>query len=176
MGPEAKQKSPNKGSLYLMSVRSFIRALALTAALGATAASLSACTSTVALESAPAANSPRCAAVTVRLPNDIDGEAQRPTNAQATSAWGSPTRVILRCGLPEVLASTLPCVTAGGIDWLVDASKAPSYRFVTFGRKPATEVIVDSKNASGVKALDALGLSISEGIPADRRCTEPASK
>jgi hypothetical protein len=58
----------------------------------------------------------------------------------------------------------------------VDASKAPSYRFITFGRKPATEVIVDSKNASGVKALDALGFSIEQAIPSDRLCTEPASK
>jgi hypothetical protein len=74
------------------------------------------------------------------------------------------------------LASTLPCVTAGGIDWLVDATKAPSYRFITFGRSPATEVIVDSKNASGVKALDAFGFSIEQSIPSDRRCVEPASK
>ena len=158
-----------------MSASSIFRPLILATALGVATLSLSACTSTVALEAAPAANSPRCAAVTVRLPDDIDGNAQRATNAQATSAWGNPTTVILRCGLPEVLASTLPCVTAGGIDWLVDASKAPSYRFITFGRKPATEVIVDSKNASGVKALETLGLSIEQGIPADRKCAEPAS-
>jgi len=153
-----------------------LKLVLLASSLGVLAASLAGCTSTVALDPAPDCNNPRCAAVSVRLPDSIDGNAQRATNAQATSAWGNPTHVILRCGLPEVLASTLPCVTAGGIDWLVDASAAPSYRFVTFGRKPATEVIVDSKNASGVKALDALGTSISQGIPSDRRCTEPASK
>jgi hypothetical protein len=153
-----------------------MRALVAAATLGAAAASLSACTSSVALDSAPEADSPRCAAVTVRLPDNIDGNPQRQTNAQATSAWGDPARIIMRCGLPEVLASTLPCVTAGGIDWLVDDSKAPSYRFITFGRKPATEVIVDSKNASGVKALDAIGFSVSQGVPSDRRCSEPAAK
>lgn len=136
---------------------------------------VSGCTSTVALDPAPDSNNPRCAAVTVRLPNDIDGNSQRATNAQATSAWGNPAVIISRCGLPEVLASTLPCVTAGGIDWLVDSSKAPSYRFITFGRNPATEVIVDSKKASGVQALDALGFSIGQAIPADRLCVEPKS-
>lgn len=156
--------------------KSSIRLLLATATLGVAAASLSACTSAVALDPAAASNSPRCAAVVVRLPDSIDGNGRRETNAQATGAWGTPARIIVRCGLPEVLASTLPCVTAGGIDWLVDASKAPSYRFITFGRKPATEVIVDSKNASGVKALDALGFSIEQAIPSDRLCTEPASK
>ena len=162
-----------------MLIRTALRTLARTgltfAVVGVSAASLSSCTATVALDPAPQANNPRCAAVSVRLPDSIEGNQQRPTDAQATGAWGTPARIILRCGLPEVLASTLPCVTAGGIDWLVDSSKAPSYRFITFGRKPATEVIVDSKNASGVTALDALGLSISQGIPADRMCLEPAS-
>jgi len=152
-----------------------LRAALLIAAVASLAGGLTSCASTVSLESAPAANSPRCAAVSVRLPDTIDGNQQRPTDAQATSAWGTPANVILRCGLPEVLASTLPCVTAGGIDWLVDDSKAPNYRFITFGRKPATEVIVDSKKASGVQALDALGLSISQGILADRKCIEPTS-
>jgi len=159
-----------------MLYRPLIRATVLAAGLGTIAASLAGCTSTVALDAAPDSNNPRCAAVSVRLPDDIDGNPQRATNAQATSAWGNPARIILRCGLPPVLASTLPCVTAGGVDWLVDSSKAPSYRFITFGRKPATEVIVDSKNVSGVKALDALGISISQGIPADRKCVEPPAK
>jgi hypothetical protein len=158
-----------------MFLRTLSRSLISAASLGALAASLTACTNTVALDAAAQSNSPRCAAVTVRLPNVIDGNQQRATNAQATSAWGTPEKIILRCGLPEVLASTLPCVTAGGIDWLVDSSKAPSYRFITFGRKPATEVIVDSKAASGVQALDALGYSISQAIPTDRKCVEPAS-
>jgi len=152
------------------------RAILATVTLAAAAASLTACTSAVALDPAAGSNSPRCAAVEVRLPDSIDGNGRRETNAQSTGAWGSPAKIILRCGLPEVLASTLPCVTAGGIDWLVDATKAPSYRFITFGRNPATEVIVDSKNASGVKALDALGFSIEQSIPSDRRCVEPASK
>jgi hypothetical protein len=136
---------------------------------------LTGCSSTVTLEPAADSNDPACAAVQVRLPETIDGNAKRQTDAQSTSAWGNPATMIMRCGLPEVLASTLPCVTAGGIDWLVDDSNAPDYRFITFGRKPATEVIVDSKKASGVQALDAIGFSVAQAIKADRLCIDPKS-
>lgn len=139
----------------------------------ALALSLSACTSTVSLQAAPASNDPGCAAISVRLPSDVDGNVQRPTDAQATSAWGNPTRIILRCGLPEVKASTLICTTIGGVDWLVDPSQAPSYRFITFGRNPATEVIVDYKHASGVSTIDALSQAVAAGPAADVRCLNP---
>jgi len=139
------------------------------------ATSLTGCTQTVSLEAAPDSNNPACAAVSVRLPDSVDGNQQRPTDAQATSAWGSPVRVILRCGLPEVKASTLLCTTIGGVDWLVDPSNAPSYRFISFGRKPATEVIVDYKHASGVSSLDALSQAVAEGTSVDRRCIDPKS-
>ena len=137
------------------------------------AASLSACTQAVSLDAAPDSNNPACAAVSVRLPSEVDGNQQRDTNAQATGAWGNPVRVILRCGLPEVKASTLLCTTIGGVDWLVDPSQAPSYRFISFGRKPATEVIVDYKHASGASALDALSQAVAEGTKVDRLCVDP---
>lgn len=135
----------------------------------AAAGLVSGCASTVSLEAAPDSNNVRCADVSVRLPDSVDGLAKRLTNAQATGAWGNPASVLLRCGLPEVLASELPCVTTSDVDWLVDASQAPSYRFITFGRNPATEVIVDSKKVSGATALDAVAEAI-KYIPRDREC------
>ncbi len=132
-------------------------------------AALSSCSATVSLEAAPDSNNPACAEVTVRLPIQIDTLERRETDAQATGAWGTPTAVIARCGLPEVLVSKLPCVTAGGVDWLVDDSAAPSYRFISFARNPATEVIVDSKAASGASALDAIGPAVSH-IKATDHC------
>jgi hypothetical protein len=62
-------------------------------------------------------------------------------------------------------------VSAGGVDWLVDDSKAPNYRFISFARNPAVEVIVDSNMASGVSALEALASAVSK-IPATKVCTE----
>jgi hypothetical protein len=92
----------------------------------------------------------------VRLPDEVDGLARRSTDAQSTAAWGEPAAVILRCGLPEATASSLRCITQGDVDWLVDETEAPSYRFITFGRNPATEVIIDSKQAVGVNVIDAI--------------------
>jgi uncharacterized protein YceK len=132
---------------------------------------LSGCASTVNLAPAADANNPACAEVTVRLPSDIEGMAKRVTGAQATGAWGDPAHILLRCGLPAVYASKLQCVTASGVDWLVDDSKAPSFRFITFGRKPAAEVIVDSRVASGATILDSLAPAISY-LPSSRTCTK----
>ncbi len=131
---------------------------------------LSGCASTVNLSPAADANNPACAEVTVRLPSDIEGMAKRATGAQATGAWGEPAHILLRCGLPAVYASTLQCVTANGVDWLVDDSKAPSFRFITFGRKPAAEVIVDSRVASGATILDSLAPAVSY-LPSSRSCS-----
>lgn len=153
--------------------RKFAGTLAMSVAAAVVALNLAGCTATVSLDAAPDSNNPACAAVSVRLPSDVDGNKQRDTNAQATGAWGTPVRVILRCGLPEVRASTLLCTTIGGVDWLVDPSQAPSYRFITFGRKPATEVIVDYKHASGVSSIDALSQAVAEGTKVDRLCVDP---
>ena len=130
---------------------------------------LSGCATTVTLEAAEQANDPACAEVIVRLPDVIDTLPKRVTNAQSTAAWGEPTAVILRCGLPEVAASSLTCVTAGEIDWLVDESQSPNFRFITFGRNPATEVIVDSTAISGVSALESLSPAV-ENIPSTKNC------
>ena len=121
---------------------------------------LSGCSATVHLSAAEEANSVACANLSVRLPDTLDGLERRTTDAQATAAWGEPAAILFRCGLPAVTVSELRCVSANGVDWLVDDSAAPSYRFITFGRNPASEVIVDSTSAVGVNALDGLASTI----------------
>jgi len=161
--------------MFNFSIKTLRRSVSIAATATTLTAALTGCSASVAMDPAADSNNPRCAALTVRLPNEIDHNKQRTTTSQATAAWGSPAAILSRCGLPEVLASTLPCVTAGGVDWLVDATNAPNYRFISFGRKPATEVIVNSKAASGVQALDAIGFSLNQAIPADRLCVDPKS-
>ncbi len=131
--------------------------------------SLSACSPTVSLEPAADANNPGCAHVIVRLPSAVDGQERRTTNAQSTAAWGNPATVILRCGIEPVEISTLPCVTANGVDWIIDESAKPSFRFISFGRTPALEVIVDSENAVGVNALDSLAEAV-KSIEPTKKC------
>ena len=149
--------------------RQILRAGALLAVASTMVTTLSACTATVNLEAAPLANDPACAEITVRLPDVIGDQNKRVTNAQATGAWGEPSTVILRCGLEPVNVSSLTCVTASEVDWVVDDSKSPSFRFITFGRNPATEVIVDSTAVSGVTALDAVAEAVMN-IPASKTC------
>ena len=132
---------------------------------------LTGCAPVVPLEPAEQANNPECAEVMVRLPDELAGLPERRVNAQSTAAWGEPTAVILRCGLEPVEISSLVCVTASEIDWLVDDSKAPSYRFISFARNPATEVIVDSRVVAGVTVLDELAASIGV-LGATKSCTE----
>ena len=132
---------------------------------------LTGCAPVVPLEPAEQANNAECAEIIVRLPDELAGLPERRVNAQSTAAWGEPAAVILRCGLEPVEVSPLVCVTASDIDWLVDDSKAPSYRFITFARSPATEVIVDSNVVAGVTVLDELASSIGV-LEATKRCTE----
>ena len=142
-------------------LRSFL-VLGLSAAF---AIGASGCAPTLNLEPGPDANNPGCAEVIVRLPDQLGELPLRNTNAQATGAWGEPASVILRCGIEPVEVSALPCVTVGEVDWLVDDSAAPSFRFVTFGRTPATEVIVDSGKASGITSLEELADAANRAAP-----------
>ena len=130
---------------------------------------LSGCAATVNLEPAEDSNNPGCAEVMVRLPSQLGGLQERYTNAQATAAWGDPAAVLLRCGLEPVEVSTLPCVSAAGIDWLVDDSLAPSYRFISYARFPAVEVVVDSDNASGITSLEGIAGAVAQ-LPATKSC------
>jgi len=133
---------------------------------------LSGCAATVNLEPAEDSNNPACAELMVRLPSQLGGLQERYTNAQATAAWGDPAAVLLRCGLELVEVSTLPCVSAGGIDWLVDDTLAPSYRFISYARFPAVEVVVDSDNASGITSLEGIAGAVAQ-LPATKACLAP---
>jgi hypothetical protein len=116
---------------------------------------LTGCSAAVALDPAPHANDPVCADVIVRLPDTVQNLTRRETNAQATGAWGDPAQVLLRCGVTVPTASTLPCVTVDGLDWLRDDSSAPNEVFTTYGRTPAIAVVVDQRKLS-------LGLVLSD--------------
>ncbi len=164
--PGAAQVS--RGSLKLM--RSTLLALAGAAAL---AGLLVGCSPTVVLDPAADATNPDCAKVIVALPQTVAELASRETDAQATGAWGEPTGVILRCGVPvPAPTATLPCVTVDGVDWLRDDSDAPNYVFTAYGRDPAVEVILDGEQTSGFSALNDLSLAVSS-IPAEGACVSP---
>ncbi|MEY4417581.1 MAG: hypothetical protein RIQ88_19 [Actinomycetota bacterium] len=142
----------------------FLKSLILLLAL-----SLSGCSATVILTAAPDANNPECAQVIVRLPQSTDSQERRTTSSQSTAAWGNPTTVTLTCGVDPVLVSKLPCVSAGDVDWIVDESQKPIYRFISFGRTPATLITVDSTKVSGATILDDLSQAVNV-VKQSRKC------
>ena len=154
-----------------MSLRSTARAAELAAALAGLAVILAGCASTVSLDPAKNAASPDCASVVVRLPQTVADLPERETGAQGTGAWGDPAAVLLRCGVPSPGPTTDQCVSVNGVDWVEDDSNAPRYRFTTFGRTPAVEVILDYDTVSGSTTLADLASAVS-AIPAKNQCTD----
>lgn len=150
------------------------KSLSIGAAFGALLL-LSGCAPTVHLEAAPKANDPLCAEVTARLPDSIGDQARVWTDAQATGAWGSPTSVLLTCGLDSPAPTTLQCVSLGGVDWIVDEAETPNLRLTTYGREPAAQVYVDTTTLSADAVLQALAGAIQQ-LPKNDACTEPITK
>ncbi|MBA8817439.1 hypothetical protein FHX48_002538 [Microbacterium halimionae] len=148
------------------SLRAFVVALL------AIAVVISGCTSTVSTEPAVDSNDPLCAEMMVRLPSSVDNLDRRWTDSQATAAWGDPTAVILTCGLEEPGPSTLPCQSPGGIDWLIDDSESPNYRFTTFGRSPAVQVYLNYDEVSGNDVLQALASAVFQIPQTGGACTD----
>jgi hypothetical protein len=117
------------------------------------------------------ANNPACARVIVRLPAEVAGQKKRETNAQSTGAWGNPAAVLLTCGVTVPGPSKLPCVSVNNIDWIEDDAQAPLYRYTTYGRSPAVQVVIDSAKVSGTTTLVDLQSAI-DVLPATTQCTD----
>ncbi len=136
---------------------------------------LSSCAPTVHLEPAANANDPLCAEVTVRLPDSIGDQARVWTDAQATAAWGTPSSVLLTCGLEPPAPTTLQCVSLGGVDWIVDEEETPNLRLTTYGRDPAAQVYVDTTTLSADAVLESLAGAIQQ-LPKTGECTAPVTE
>ncbi|MFC7402679.1 DUF3515 family protein [Citricoccus sp. GCM10030269] len=146
--------------------------MAAVALLGATALA-SGCGARVAdVEPAPEATDPVCAEAMVSLPDAVAGFERRETDSQATGAWGSPSAVILRCGVPEPGPTTEHCVTANGIDW-VTRDEGQYWRLTTYGRSPAIEVLFDDTRAASSSVMVDLSSAVGR-IPATGGCTTTA--
>ncbi|MCH6469914.1 DUF3515 family protein [Sinomonas terrae] len=182
-----------------------VRAAALTSAL-VLGASLSACSAAVSVDPAPDAADPACAPEMIAMPDTLGDAALRTTTSQATAAWGDPSAVILRCGVPAPGPTTDRCVTVNGVDWVIKdlttasasptpsssaASPAPSasasagtgptpsgdategpndtYLLTTFGRTPATELVIDTSKISSATVLATVASAVAK-VPQTKKC------
>ncbi|SFR98868.1 Protein of unknown function [Agrococcus baldri] len=132
---------------------------------------LTGCARSLALPPAEEASDPGCAEVMVTLPAQIGDESlpvpleQRDTTSQGTSAWGDPSAITLRCGMPVPAPSTDRCISIEltpdrSVDWLQVAQEENVWTFVSYGRSPATEVVVDTSVVTAATALDAVSNAI----------------
>lgn len=116
------------------------------------------CARDVPVDPAPSASDPVCAEVLQIAPLVLAGAEQRATTSQASRAWGDPA-ITLRCGVEPPVPTTDRCIAVTGADgtetnWVVAENDEVSetgadsdagrgrFRFTTYGRIPAIEVVV----------------------------------
>jgi len=146
-----------------------LRVLAAAAAAGLV---LSACAPAVDVTPAKDAADPACAPMMVAMPDSLGDAKLRKTNAQATAAWGDPSLVILRCGVNVPGPTTDSCVTVNGIDWVIKEGN-PVWTLTTFGREPATEILMDPNKISSATVLAELANAAGK-VKASRNCVGQA--
>ena len=155
--------------------------------------SLSACgAGNVNLDPAPDAANPVCAYAMVAMPEKLVGLDQRETTAQATTAWGEPASVILKCGVTVQEPVSDPCAEVNGIDWVLRPQDAPEnsttsgtgssptagvsenkatgiWTATTYGRTPAIEVTFDADKVSSSTLLAELNSAVKQ-VPSQKKC------
>jgi Protein of unknown function (DUF3515) len=131
---------------------------------------LTACSPAVDVTPAADAANPACAPMMVALPDAIGDAKLRKTNSQATAAWGDPSQVILRCGVNVPGPTTDRCVSVNGVDWVIKEADS-AWTLTTFGRKPATEILLtkDQETISSATVLADLSGAAAK-IPATGNC------
>lgn len=134
------------------------------------------------LEPAPDAANPECAKAMVALPYEMGQFEQRETTAQATSAWGDPAAIILKCGVEVQQPVSDPCVSVNGIDWIVKPleegeqssnsvqSATGTWTATTFGRSPNVQITFDADKVSSSSLLVELGSPVSQ-LQQTEKCT-----
>lgn len=145
-----------------------VRRLKMAAAVAVTGLALGGCSPAVDVPPAADAANPACAPMMVALPDAIGDAGLRKTNSQATAAWGDPSRVILRCGVNVPGPTTDRCVSVNDVDWVIKEGN-PVWTLTTFGREPATEILMDPNKISSATVLADLSAAAAK-IKASRNC------
>ena len=142
--------------------------LSFTVAAAAAGLALTSCSPVVDVTPAKDAANAACAPMMLALPDAIGDARLRKTNAQATAAWGDPSQVILRCGVNVPGPTTDRCVSVNDVDWVIKEGD-PVWTLTTFGREPATEILMDPDKISSATVLADLSAAALK-IPATRKC------
>ena len=135
------------------------------------AAVLAGCGSSVEVTPPARADSPACERVAKRWPAQVSHQESVSTSSDspAVHAWGDPA-VIARCGVTSPGPTTEQCLDVSGVDW-VAIPLSDGYKFVTFGRAPAIEVLVPSDYAPEPLVLGAFAKAAKAIPPGPHHCS-----
>lgn len=147
------------------------RSGALSALLGlGAAAALAGCAPIVNVKPAEDAADPGCASIMLTLPDTIGDQKERRTSSQGTSAWGDPTIAVLRCGVTPPGPTTDQCVNVSGVDWISRPSdEDDTWTFISYGRTPTVEVLINRTAGSGSDVLAAVSPALAP-IKPEAKC------
>lgn len=143
---------------------------------------LSSCATPVHLTPGAQAPDPICARVLQKMPREIQGMKQIPTDAQGTMAYGtSEAPITIRCGIAPPPPTTDRCLSVSAstskdgekdaIDWINPEAgselippHAPdsAWTFLSYGRSPAVEVIVPAE--TGLEQPTAVLLAMASAV------------
>lgn len=149
-----------------------VRRLSVAVAAAVTGLALGGCSPAVDVAPAADAANPACAPMMVALPDAIGDARLRKTNSQATAAWGDPSLVVLRCGVNVPGPTTDRCVSVNSVDWVIKEGN-PVWTLTTYGREPATEILMDPNKISSATVLADLSGAAAK-IKAGRKCVGQA--
>lgn len=149
-----------------------VRRLRVAVAAAVTGLALGGCSPAVDVAPAADAANPACAPMMVALPDAIGDARLRKTNSQATAAWGDPSLVVLRCGVNVPGPTTDRCVSVNSVDWVIKEGN-PVWTLTTYGREPATEILMDPNKISSATVLADLSGAAAK-IKAGRKCVGQA--
>ncbi|MFE1024516.1 DUF3515 family protein [Streptomyces sp. NPDC058818] len=123
------------------------------------------------VSAAPHAADAKCDEVVTRLPDDIPGASRDWALGDGVASWGGQ-KAVFRCGAEELPPNINLCVTADGVDWVLDEERLKSDGVSvlrTYGRSPAVELTYSGPREEVGGILAALDPAV-KWIPQERKC------
>ncbi|CAM5427616.1 hypothetical protein STENM327S_04444 [Streptomyces tendae] len=123
------------------------------------------------VSAAPHADDPKCDKVVSRLPDDIPGASRDWALGDGVASWGGQ-KAVFRCGAEELQPNVNLCVTADGVDWVLDEARLKRDGVSvlrTYGRSPAVEFTYSGPREEVGGILATLDPAV-KWLPQQRKC------
>ncbi|WP_329580735.1 DUF3515 family protein [Streptomyces sp. NBC_01361] len=123
------------------------------------------------VDSAPNSGNARCAKVVSDSPDKILSKSRDWAIGDGVATWGDRD-VVLRCGVKELEPTTNLCITANGVDWVLDEGTLKEDGvsvLTTYGRSPAVELTYSGPREEVGGILTSLKSSV-DWMPRHSRC------